>query len=127
MGRSDKKREEKQRKRNKLIKRTKKMMIFFMILFFFMGLSIVDNAYSNMTEKDGLLQIQFMRVDNEILEISILGQPFDLNTYLLSLKAQAVLENINQNIEKMAYYIKRTYYIQIKKEVKELPLDAQIL
>lgn len=126
MNRCERKKKDSEKRKYNISEKIRKMLVFFAILFFFAGLFVVDDACSDMTGEESIIQIHFVRVDDENIKIAVLGQTFDVNTYLISSKIRTFLENANGIAIKTAGYIKNFFYTHFKHK-KEIPFDAQIL
>ncbi|MDD2216195.1 MAG: hypothetical protein PHE41_06475 [Eubacteriales bacterium] len=57
----------------------KKLAVFILTLSFIIGLVIVDEAYSDMMGKVGVLSLQTRRVDQDWVTFSLLGKEYKVN------------------------------------------------
>lgn len=92
--------------------RKKKLVIFTLALFFMIGLVTVDEAYSDMMGKEGMLSLQTRRLDQNWVTISILGKECKVNMTEMQSKWES----------KWNYFFK-----QEKEPAKDLPFPFTTL
>lgn len=60
--------------------RTKKLLIFLLVFTAVYGITAVDEAYSDMMDREGKVALRVRRVNSEYVTISMLGQTAAVNT-----------------------------------------------
>ena len=92
--------------------RKKKLAVFILTLFFIIGLVVVDEAYSDMMGKVGILSLQTRRVDQDLVTFSLFGKEYKVNMTEMQSKWES----------KWDYFFK-----QEEEPVKDLPFSFTTL